>query len=147
MVLVSVSGTPVTPVNEIGPAITLPDGTLFAVGGTGANAVYTPPASTTSKGSWSSGPNFPNDSAGNWLTALDAPAVLLPNGTVLCVAGSMTKETNTSTMKDSYWSNPTTLFVYDPNAATPLAKHPPSPRTPAATPGQRASCCSPPARC
>lgn len=123
MVLMSVSGTTV---DEIGPAVTRPDGTVFAVGGTGANAVYTPPAATTSKGSWSSGPNFPNDSNGKRLTALDAPAVLLPNGTVLCVGGSLTKETDSSG-NVSYWSKPTTMFVFDPSAATPLSQHPVQP--------------------
>jgi hypothetical protein len=71
------------PPGEIGPAVLRPDGTVFATGSAlqgsaGHTAVYTPPTVLTGPGSWTTGPDFPNnDNAG------DAFAVLLPNGHVL----------------------------------------------------------------
>jgi len=83
-----------TPVNlvetssiEIGPAILLPDGRVFAIGATGATALYTMPPVSTQPGTWSIGPSFPPQVAGQKLGAKDAPACLMPNGLVLCVAG------------------------------------------------------------
>lgn len=71
------------PPGEIGPAVLRPDGTVFASGskstaGPGHTVVYTPPAALTDPGTWSAGPDFPdNDNAG------DSFAVLLPGGNVL----------------------------------------------------------------
>ena len=67
------------PPGEIGPAILLPDGTVFVTGsysnsgsGAGHTAIYSPSSG------WTAGPDFPNgDNAG------DSFAVLLPNGHVL----------------------------------------------------------------
>ncbi|MBV8798442.1 MAG: hypothetical protein JOY77_00110 [Alphaproteobacteria bacterium] len=69
------------PPGEIGPAMLMPDGTVFAAGGRHAGmahtAVYTP-----GKG-WASGPDFPGgDAAG------DSFASLLPNGHALIEANS-----------------------------------------------------------
>jgi hypothetical protein len=82
-------------VNEIGPAILLPDGRLFAIGATGQTALYTPaPAgsATGTQGTWAEGPPFPADTSPGhlWatLTAIDAPAVLQTNGKVLLTAGT-----------------------------------------------------------
>jgi hypothetical protein len=66
-------------VEEIGPALLLPNGKLFAIGATGHTALYTPPATETQPGTWSSGPDFPLDASHNILTAIDAPGCLLPN--------------------------------------------------------------------
>ena len=114
-------------INEVGPAILLPNGTLFAIGGTGHTALYTPPANDASQpGSWAAGPDFPADNSGNklWpiLTALDAPACLLPNGKVLCVAGP----THAEGQPPTYWSGPTIFFEYDPatNSLSQLASQP-----------------------
>jgi hypothetical protein len=71
---------------EIGPAILMTDGRLFAIGATGNTAVYTPPPVANQVGAWASGPVFPNDAAGKPLEAKDAPACLMPNGKVLCTA-------------------------------------------------------------
>jgi hypothetical protein len=68
---------------EIGPAVLLPNGTVFATGanssGTGHTAIYHPPKVATNTGYWVPGPDIPqgNDMA-------DAPAALMPNGHVLC---------------------------------------------------------------
>ena len=76
------------PPGEVGPAILRPDGTVFATGsksiaGPGHTAIYTPPAVRTDPGSWTVGPDFPNnDNAG------DSFAVLLPNGHVLVEGNS-----------------------------------------------------------
>src|SRR5579863_2695492 len=76
------------PPGEVGPAVLRPDGTVFATGsnsiaGPGHTAVYTPPVVLTGAGSWSAGPDFPNnDNAG------DSFAVLLPDGHVLVEGNS-----------------------------------------------------------
>jgi hypothetical protein len=63
---------------EIGPAVLRPDGTVFATGASGHNAVY-----NTATNSWSAGPDF-RVSAHGQLSISDGPASLLPNGNVLC---------------------------------------------------------------
>ena len=73
--------------NEIGPAILMPDGRVFAIGASGHTALYSMPAIANQPGSWAAGPDFPADTSGTLFQAFDAPAVLLPNGRVLCVAG------------------------------------------------------------
>lgn len=78
------------PPGEVGPAVLRPDGTVFATGSAlqgnpGHTAVYTPPAILTDPGTWTVGPDFPNnDNAG------DSFAVLLPNGHVLVEGNSGT---------------------------------------------------------
>jgi len=69
---------------EIGPAILMPDGRVFAVGASGHTALY-----NVKTGAWSAGPDFPPDSGGNLMRAFDAPASLLPSGNVLCVVGAV----------------------------------------------------------
>jgi hypothetical protein len=75
------------PPGEIGPAILRPNGTVFATGshsttGPGHTAIYTPPILPTDPGTWTPGPDFPNNDYAD-----DSYAVLLPNGNVL-VLGS-----------------------------------------------------------
>jgi hypothetical protein len=78
------------PPGEVGPAVLLPDGTVFATGsqsaaGPGHTALYTPPTIPTDPGKWTAGPDFPNnDNAG------DSFAVLLPSGHVLVEGNSGT---------------------------------------------------------
>src|SRR2546421_2942803 len=69
---------------EIGPALLLPDGRVFAVGATGHTAIYTPPPIASQAGTWAAGPDFPNVN-GQTIGAKDAPGCLMPNGRVLCV--------------------------------------------------------------
>jgi hypothetical protein len=81
-------------VPEVGPAVLLPSGNVFATGanpdvGTPANTAIYNPSSTTQK--WTAGPVFPNVSInGHPISAGagDAPAVLLPDGNVLISAGT-----------------------------------------------------------
>jgi hypothetical protein len=116
-----------TPVNlvetssiEIGPAILLPDGRLFAIGATGATALYTMPPISTQPGTWSTGPTFPPQVAGQKLGAKDAPACLMPNGLVLCVAGPVDGVSGD-------YLNPTYFFEFNPanNTLSP-APNPPT---------------------
>ncbi len=65
--------------HEIGPAVLRPDGTVFAAGATGHNAIYNP-----GTGTWSAGPDFPKVN-NVFLDVADGPAALLPNGNVLVV--------------------------------------------------------------
>lgn len=102
--------------DEIGPAVLLPDGRAFCTGATGATALYTPGATPTDPGTWSAGPNFPDDGTGNSLQAKDAPACLLPNGRVLCAVGPASS---------GGYGSPTSFVEYDPLAnqfvAVPLS--------------------------
>jgi Galactose oxidase, central domain len=72
---------------EIGPAILLPDGNVFAIGATGHTAFYHMPPIASQPGTWSAGRDFPAQPGHPTLGAKDAPACLLPNGKILCVAG------------------------------------------------------------
>jgi hypothetical protein len=104
--------------DEIGPAILLPSGKVIAIGGSGRTEIYTPGPDPDQPGTWSAGPNMPADpdnplSPAGFLTALDAPAVLLPSGKVICVGGNTKKETGDDG-KESYWSGPTQFLIYDP---------------------------------
>ncbi|MHB8520533.1 MAG: Kelch repeat-containing protein [Limisphaerales bacterium] len=90
--------------NEIGPAILMTDGRVFAIGATGHTALYTPPVIANQPGTWAAGPDFPKDGNGNLMRAFDAPACLLPNGKVLCMAGPP---------KNDGWAGPTNFFEFD----------------------------------
>ena len=113
-------------VDEIGPAILLPDGRLFAIGGTGQTALYTPPPAGSdpkmTPGTWLPGPSFPPDtSAGSvWptLTASDAPAVLQTNGKVLLAAGNLFEISEGIPGSADYFSRNMTFLEYDPVAET-----------------------------
>lgn len=81
------------PPGEVGPAILLPDGTVFAAGAdctntdcthrshVGYTAIYHPSTTYTAAGTWTAGPNFPHT-----LGAGDSYASLLPDGHVLVEA-------------------------------------------------------------
>jgi hypothetical protein len=84
---------------EIGPAILMPDGRVFCTGATGHTALYQPPLHPAQAGTWIAGPDFPA-SGGHLLRAFDAPACLLPNGSVLVAVGPL----------NGGWSGPPTLF-------------------------------------
>jgi hypothetical protein len=93
---------------EVGPAVLLASGQVFAMGATGYTALYTPNSERTKPGTWSPGSTFPKDANGTQLGAKDAPACLLPNGRVLCAMGPV------NGVKGDYLG-PTTFFEYDPN--------------------------------
>jgi hypothetical protein len=108
--------------NEIGPAILLPDGRVWVIGATGHTALYTPPATPDGVGAWAAGPDFPVDGNGHLLEAKDAPACLLPNGQVLCVAGPAGEGGN--------FPGPTSFFLFDGISLNPIAASPNSARPP-----------------
>ncbi|HEX6771354.1 MAG TPA: kelch repeat-containing protein [Acidobacteriaceae bacterium] len=95
-------------VAEIGPALTLPDGRAFAVGATGATALYTPDPDPAKAGTWTNGPTL-TDAQGNTSFPMDVPGVLLPNGKVM-VLGAPGPPCN--------YPSPTTVFLYDPGNNT-----------------------------
>jgi hypothetical protein len=95
-------------VAEIGPALLLPDGRVFAVGATGATALYTPDLDAAKAGTWTDGPTL-TDSHGKTSYPMDVPGVLLPNGKVLVVGGPA---------PPCEYPSPTTVFLYDPSANT-----------------------------
>jgi len=65
------------PPGEIGPAVLMPNGTVFATGASNHTAIYTPGSG------WAAGPNFPNgDAAG------DSFATLLTNGDAMVEGNS-----------------------------------------------------------
>jgi hypothetical protein len=65
---------------EIGPMLLRPDGTVFAVGATGHNAIY-----RTQSRMWTPGPDFPIID-GFQYEEPDGPGAVLPNGNVLVMA-------------------------------------------------------------
>lgn len=71
--------------DEMGPQVLRPDGTLFAAGATGNNAVYAPSKSPLDIGRWSAAPAFPaSPVAGEGqLDVCDGPGIALTNGNVL----------------------------------------------------------------
>jgi len=79
---------------EIGPAVLLPDGRVFAVGATGHTAFYRPASLPDQPGNWVAGPDFPRDPSNTQLAAKDAPACLLPNGNVLLVVSPVAEGTD-----------------------------------------------------
>jgi hypothetical protein len=94
--------------NEIGPAVLMPDGRVFAVGATGHTGLYLRPTNSTDLGSWLAGPDFPPDGNGSQLIAKDAPACLLPDGHVLCAVSPYAEGT---TSKD--YPGPSYFFEFD----------------------------------
>jgi hypothetical protein len=105
---------------EIGPAILMPDKRVFCVGASGHTALY-----DVKTGAWSGGPDFPADSGGNLLRAFDAPAALLPNGSVLCVAGAVV-----TSGADAGWAGfPISFFEFDGAALIPVPSPPNAPNT------------------
>lgn len=102
--------------NEIGPAILMTDGRVFAIGASGHTALYTMPAIANQAGSWAAGPDFPVDGSGAPYRAFDAPAVLLPNGHVLCVAGPA--------QPDGWAGNPCHCYEFDGTSLNPAPDPP-----------------------
>ena len=97
--------------NEIGPAILMPDGRVFGIGASGHTAIYSP-----STGTWTAGPDFPTDPSNNLMQAFDAPACLLPNGKVLCIAGPP---------EPSGWAGPpSNFFEFDGTSLSPVPNPP-----------------------
>ena len=102
--------------DEIGPAILMTDGRVFAIGASGHTALYTMPAIANQAGSWGAGPDFPADGGGTLYRAFDAPAVLLPSGNVLCVAGPA--------QADGWSGNPSHCYEFDGTALNPAPDPP-----------------------
>ncbi len=100
---------------EIGPAILLPDGSVFSMGASGHTALYTPPPIANQPGTWTVGPDFPLDGSGNLMLPKDAPACLLPNGNVLCVAGPGGAEA-----QSGGFPSPTSFFEFDGVSFNPV---------------------------
>lgn len=92
-------------VAEIGPALLLPHGRVFAVGASGNTALYTPDPNPQNAGTWANGPTLV-DSSSNTMFPMDAPGVLLTNGKVLIAA---------SPAPPCKYPGPTTFFLYDPS--------------------------------
>jgi hypothetical protein len=96
---------------EIGPAVLLPDGRIFAIGATNHTALYTMPPNSNQPGTWTNGPTFPLPAGVAALGAKDAPCCLLPNGLVLCIAGPV------DGVSGDYLS-PTYFFEFTPRTNT-----------------------------
>jgi hypothetical protein len=95
--------------SEIGSAILPPDGRVFAIGATDATCLYTSPNCVNQPGSWTVGPMFPALEPGQQLGAKDAPACLLPDGSVMCVA---------SPINSAGFDGPTYFFEFNPISET-----------------------------
>ena len=103
---------------EIGPAVLMNDGRVFAIGATGRTALYQPSAATP----WSPGPTFPEhpDYQGKGpMQAKDAPASILPSGNVLCVVGPPASTSPNATPAEQY-PGPLNFFEFDGATLTPV---------------------------
>lgn len=89
---------------EIGPAVLLPNGKVYATGATINNAVYTPGATGNDPGSWVAAPAF---GGGNDIA--DGPACLLPNGNVLVY------------VSPGVFNTPAKFMEYNPTTNTNIA--------------------------
>ena len=96
---------------EVGPAILRPNGTVFYTGASDCSAGHTA-IFTSSSGTWTKGPDFPNGDAAN-----DAPAALEINGNVIVEANPFSG--TFSAPSNFYEWNGTKLnaFPAPPNAA------------------------------
>jgi hypothetical protein len=97
---------------EMGPAVLMPDGDVFATGASGQNAVYSPPRKLTGTGTWQAAPSFPT-AGGQQLDVCDGPAILLPPGGVLVGASPGCYNTGDE------------FFTFSGSQLTPLAPQPP----------------------
>ena len=95
-----------TPIAEIGPALTMPNGKVFAEGSNANSAIYDPASN-----SWSAGPHLPVI-GGVQFSAADAPSAILPNGNVL-VAMSPVNAKGESIA-------PTNFFTFDGSSFTKI---------------------------
>jgi hypothetical protein len=100
---------------EIGPALLLPSGVVFAIGATGHTDTFKLGPKAMDPGEWTAGPDFATDSNKKLMEAKDAPACLLPNGRVLCCAGP------NSDAASSTYPSPTQFFEYDGASLTEIA--------------------------
>jgi hypothetical protein len=93
-------------IQEMGPAVLLPNGTLFQIGSSGNTALYTPPAlAGNSTGTWVAGPVIPGGYA-----PTDAPGAMMNNGDVLFAAAPYLQ----NGAGDGGYNNSTELFEYNP---------------------------------
>jgi hypothetical protein len=95
-------------VGEVGPQVLMPDGTVFAAGANGHNALY-----KTSTGTWARAPSFPVIKGKQYAIA-DGPGAPLPNGNVLLEASP------------GDYNPPAHLFVYDGRRLRQIADAPDS---------------------
>lgn len=103
--------------SEIGAGILLNNGHAFFAGATNHTAVYTPPAVASDPGTWTQGPDFPNDSMGQTVGCKDSPSCLMTNGKVLVAAGPVDGVSND-------WLTPTYFFEYDGSTLNRVADPP-----------------------
>lgn len=85
---------------ETGAGFLLPDGRVIHFGSLGANAIYTP-TGNANPGTWKASASFPNS-----LGTPDAPAAMMANGKILCMASPLPTSAN-------HFPSPSTFFEYD----------------------------------
>ena len=95
---------------ELGPNVLRPDGTVFATGATGHNAVY-----DSNADAWSVAPDFPSILGEGQYDVADGPASLLPSGNVLTSASP------------GIFQRPTRFFEFDGTNLTEVPRTPNSP--------------------
>jgi len=95
--------------SEIGAGILLNDGRAFYAGANNHTALYTPPVIASDPGTWTMGPDFPNDSSGRSVGCKDTPSCLMTNGKVLVSAGPV---------DGSHWLTPTYFFEFNGSSLT-----------------------------
>jgi hypothetical protein len=94
---------------EVGPALLLPNGTVFATGANSCGAAHTAIYNTNS-GTWTAGPDFPGN-----LGIADGPAALEPNGKMLMMTSPLIFQAGSI------------FFEWDGTSLTPVAGPPNAP--------------------
>jgi Secretion system C-terminal sorting domain len=85
---------------ELGAGFVLPDSRAFFLGSTPHTAYYTPSGDTTN-GTWTAGPDIPNNRG-----AVDAAAAMMPNGKILCALSQQA-------VHDTEFLNPAWFYEFD----------------------------------
>lgn len=86
--------------DETGAGLLLPDGRSWFLGSIGKTAYYTP-SGTSSAGTWSIGPNIPNNNG-----TTDAMAAIMSNGKIMCVV-------NPTPTSANHFPPPTSFYEFD----------------------------------
>ncbi|MDD5035190.1 MAG: hypothetical protein PHE55_10560 [Methylococcaceae bacterium] len=107
------------PLTDVAMPVVPRDGRLLAIDVNGHTAFHTPSTDLSQPGAWTAGPDFPVE-GGILPSAL--PALLLPDGKVLCLACRRAPNETS----DSLGPHPGVVLIYDPasNAFSPLDPQP-----------------------
>jgi Kelch motif len=107
-----------TPIAEIGPALLMPSGKVFAEGSNSNTAIYDAATNT-----WSAGPTTPTIGGQSYVAA-DAPSAILPDGSVLTQLGPVDGQGHAVSTAHMFIFNGTSFKQIDDPANSNIASSP-----------------------